>query len=254
MEVKSQKILSEAAAVVSMSDKEKQAAMQQKQRAEERAERANADAQRAREAASRAEQERGNAAQRVESMESKVRATQGRYRAVFMGIVVFTVTIAILSLVERHSVLAECGKWFTDRWDGAKIFLLSLKGLFLSGAAWIGDKLPENAPPFSGAAIAGVVALVLLVALVFALIWLFKRLGELVWKIQLEYCLDGGFKAIITVSAAISLFYVCLYLYQPIKSLVSLNIFSVWLLMSIAAAVIINGKELIKGIGEYIKR
>lgn len=211
----------------------------------ERAEAARSRAQRADEAKKAEEKKRREAEQWAQTAKGSERRTKERYTALFYGISIFTVTLAVLTAYSRSSVLAECGRWFSDR-----------GGNLISFFVWLGEAyqtLADNfATLFDGSQIVahglsiiilGAVAAGIGIGGVILARWIVVKARA----IREEYE-DGTFKGILTASIAISLFYVCLFLYEPIKSVLPLNIFSVWLLLSIIGAGVVNWKEIKGGV------
>lgn len=100
--------------------------------------------------------------------------------------------------------------------------------------------------------IAGVVSFVLAAFLILCL-WVFPKIKDLTEAIGKEDN-DSTLKAIISGSVAVSLLYVCLFLSEPIKEpLISLNIFSIRLLLSLMGGLLVNLPEIIKGTRHYFK-
>jgi uncharacterized membrane protein YGL010W len=100
--------------------------------------------------------------------------------------------------------------------------------------------------PIWGWVISGVVFFFIAILIIGAVVFFGSLLLSKAEDIGNEY-MDGAFKAMVTASVAISLFYVCLYLYEPIKAITPLNILTVWLLTAIVGAFIVNAGEIIGG-------
>ena len=240
-ELKNKELLKHAEEAKTLSDRAIERAKWEK----ERAEAAQSRAQRA-DAAKKAEEEKRRVAEhQAQTAKGSERRTKERYTALFYGISIYTVTLAVLTAYSRRRVLAECGRWFSDRWG-------NLVSLF----TWMGEIYQSLSGSFSllfgGSQIAahglaiiifGAVAVGIGIGGVLLVRWIASK----VRAIREEYE-DGTFKGILTASVAISLFYVCLFLYEPIKSALPFNIFSVWLLLSIIGAGVVNWKEVQGGV------
>jgi hypothetical protein len=202
---------------------------------------AEADAKREKE-----EKARLGAEEKAKRAKWSEEATKSRYMALFIGIVIFTIVIAILNAYSRRSVLVECGAWFVDRFDGLVSILSWIKSTYIACAEYFSGLFGIHAA--WGLIIAIVIYLIVVAAgvvgIVVALVFLLGKIDS----IREQYILYGEYKAMITASIAISLFYVCLFCYDAIKSAVSLNIFTVWLLMSLISSVLINLKEIVGGL------
>jgi hypothetical protein len=189
-------------------------------------------------------QQRQDAVSKMFVAKSEELRTKKRYKALFIGIVIFTITIAIMNAYSRRIVLGECWQWFVDRFGNIQSFFEGLEsfvegisgfsaGLFRIHSAW-------------GYLIALAVLVAIGSGLAYGVVWFILWFRDKVRYVKNMYD-DGGYKVILTVSMAISLLYVCLYLYEPIKGVVPLNIFSVWLLLSVIGAVAVNFKEIFLG-------
>jgi len=197
-----------------------------------------------------ANEEQRHEAQKRQEAEKKAKSaiasesdTKRRYTALFNGIMIITISLAILMAYSRHSIFAECGKWFSDRADNIRAI-----------TSWINTTYLSIAEIFSGipAVLCYIISVMIMLAGTAVVIMMFVsvcghfKVGTRVMSILGEY--DDGIKAIITVSVSISLFYVCLFMYEPIKNIIPSNIFSTWLWMSLIGTIVINGKEIIRGI------
>lgn len=227
---------------------EKDKAVAAAQRDRQRADRASADAYQARQEKTTADQKRWEAEDKVKIARGGELRTQRRYAALFLGIGIFTVAIAVMELIQRRAALVECGAWFAARASGLKTLFLSLKTLFLTVAAWISGILPEIFPAFSGYVLAGLVAVVVIGVVVGLLVALWQsKISEIISYTKMAYY-DGVFKAILTVAVAVALFYICLFFAEPIMAALPLNIFSVWLIAALISTLIINARELVEGV------
>ncbi|WP_024833466.1 hypothetical protein [Ruminiclostridium josui] len=91
------------------------------------------------------------------------------------------------------------------------------------------------------------VSIALLLALFFLLRLAFEEIAYKIQAIKRQYK-DGVFKGIISADITLSLLFVCLWFYEPIRHVLSLNIFSVWLLLSFIGCAAWNSKEIIGGL------
>ena len=163
---------------------------------------------------------------------------------VFSGFVLFSVFHAVISLIERRSVLKECGAWFANRGKGIASFSLWVKSSFIRLSVFFSGKLPL--PVAVCWIITAVIYAAALTVCVAVFRYIFMKLREK-WDDIAEECIDGTTKALIVVSSFFGLFYFCLYYYEAIKAVISVNIFTTWLLMCAASALGIYGKEIIAG-------
>lgn len=240
-ELQNRELIQSAAEAKTLRDEARQRAAWEKDRAEA----AQGRAERAAAARKEEEKRRLVAERQAEKARGSAQRTKEQYTALFYGIVIFTVTLAVLTAYSHRSVFVECGRWFVDRGS-------NLLGLF----SWLGVAYGSLQSGFStlfggseivahglSIVIFGAVAAGCGVGCAILLRWSKAK----VRAIKAEYE-DGLLKGILTASITISLFYVCLFLYEPIKSMIPLNIFSVWLLLSLIGAVAVNWREIKGGI------
>jgi hypothetical protein len=226
---------------------EKDKALKEAQKECERAEKFKADYEKEKYKAEQAEKEKHQADSLARYIEGKAEASKTAYKAVFTGIgIPYTLTIAIIMLVERRKVLLECGKWFSDRCNNLISLFLSLKNIYMSVVAFF-SKTFTGITSVWCYVITTFISLVVAASLFFLFCWIFSIVVVKLAAIKEQYK-DGLFKAILSISIAISLFYGCLYLYEPIKGIVNLNIFSVWMIISFISTIIVNLKEIVGGV------
>jgi len=173
--------------------------------------------------------------------------TKSRYTFLFVGIMIFTTILAILNAYNRRNVLIECGQWFIDRGRDIQTFFQWLVYLFRECAGFF-TMLTVSSDGL-GYIIAGVIFATGLMLLGIAICGLTK-IGGAGARTAKRHNGGGKLKAVITVSISISLFFVCLFFYEMIKSVTSRNIFSVWLMLSLVITIVVNLRE----IGREIKR
>jgi len=206
------------------------------------------EAKRARQQAEQEEQKRYKAQEKARKAEEQAQDTKMTYKSLFIGNGIVTLTFALLMAYSKRSVFIEMLKWFPDRLDTIKHSALWFKGIYMGAIALMIEHWKLSA--VGCYAIASIVSLVLLVGLFFLCRWLFREINYRIYAIQAGYT-DGLFKGVVSADIAISLFFICLWFYEPIKSMLPLNIFSVWLLLSIIGCVAWNSKEIVRGVRGY---
>ena len=227
-----------------MSDKSLQEAKKARQRATSEVDRAES----ARQQAKKEEQERYKAQEKARKAEGEKESTKTAYKSLFIGNGTLTLVLALLMAYSKRSVLTEMLKWFSDRLETIKGIVLWFKGIYIGAVTLMSEHWKLSA--VWGYLIASIVSLALFVGLFYLCRWLLREINYGIYAIQAEYT-DGLFKGVISADIAISLFFICLWFYEPIKSLISLNIFSVWLLLSITGCVAWNSKEIVRGVRGY---
>ena len=240
-ELKNKALLEEAKEAQNMSDE----ALQKAKRDRAAAERAWKQTELSESRRKKEEAARRDAEKSAAFAKWNAEATKSRYMALFIGIVILAGTLAVLNAYSRRSVLAECGTWFFDRFKGLLSFLAWVESSYIACAGAFSELFGIHAA--WGFIIAVVIYLLFASAGVFGVYKLFVFLRGKMGSIKRKYR-DGIYKGIITASVSISLFYVCLFCYDSIKSTVPLNIFSVWLLMSLISSALINLKEIVGGL------
>lgn len=191
------------------------------------------------------ESERHNAQQKAQLAESRVKDTRMIYKRLFIGNSIFTLVLALLMAYSKRSVFLEVLNWFPDRLKNLKSIALFFKDFYMGVVTLVIQNMKLSA--VWGYVTASLVSLALLMGLFFLCRWLLEEIGYKIQAIQEEYT-DRTFKEIISADIAISLFFICLWFYEPIKNILHLNIFSVWLLLSIIGCIAWNGREIVGGI------
>jgi len=165
------------------------------------------------------------------------------------NVVIWVVFIAMLTgtLVEHSAVLRECGQWFADRFESVKAICSGIAKAYTSIVAYI-EALGASI------AIGHIVAIVICLVAVVALVALFKWLivpcvVKLYENISQEYYnVDTDIRFTVCIAVICVLSVLCLFAYNFIKAYVSLNIFSVWLLLSLISTLLLNIRQIIDGI------
>ena len=186
---------------------------------------------------------RRDAELQTEVVKRNAKTLKNRYKVFFIGVSILTITLAVMNAYSHRSVLTECGQWFVDRGRGLLSLTIWGSSLFTGLAGYFTKRVPIEA---LGYVIAGVVFIAGIAGIGYVVCSLYCVLVKLFKKVRKEYK-DSTYKIIVTVSIAVSLFYVCLFFYEPIKSVVSFNILSVWLLLSLIGAIVVNLQEIIVG-------
>lgn len=240
-ELKNKELLRNAKEAQALSDKSLQEAKKARQRATSEVDRAES----ARQQAEKEEQERYKAQEKARKAEGEKESAKTAYKSLFIGNGALTLVLALLMAYSKRSVLTEVLNWFPDRLDNIKSIALWFKSIYMGAVTLMSEHWKLSA--VWGYLIASIVSLALLVGLFFLCRWLFEQIGYKKRAIKAQYT-DGLFKGVISADIAIALFFICLWFYEPIKSLISLNIFSVWLLLSIIGCAAWNGREIVGGV------
>lgn len=178
------------------------------------------------------------------SIQHELKRTLRLYTGLFTIMSVISLAIAITSIVGHSDAILECGRWFADRLGNLHTLFSTLKNEYMMVFTFTGNVFTKLAPLWCYV-ITSVISLAVAVGLFFLFCWVISMIIEKLSEIKRRYK-DGRLKAIISGSVAISLFYVCLYLYEQIKSIIPLNIFSVWLILSLIGVILVNFKEIMK--------
>jgi hypothetical protein len=168
--------------------------------------------------------------------------TSQHIKTLFTGLLLFTAALAVLNAYARAAVFAECVRWFTGLGGVVKACALWLYSSFFR----FKDEFSVRLPDLPAALYYAAPALLYLCAaavLVYLLVRLVKMLRKTVPVLGRQYK-HGAYKAVLTISVVISIFYACVFLYEPIKRLLPFNIFTVWLLLALLGAAAVNYKEL----------
>lgn len=235
-----EKLNEQAAAAQALSDRKNREA----KAAEERAERARASAQESEERKRKADQERWEAEQAKREAQDTTKRAQTRYKALFIAVDIYAALLTVLVSRERRSVFAEMGQWWVDRWHNIMSAGRGIGAAFMwvvhlaEGWGWY---------PAWRYVLAVGLALALLTGLFFLVSFLVTWIIEKAQYIKTRYH-DSFWKATVTVTTALGLFFICLWFYEPIRAVWPFNIFSLWLALSAIGAVTWSGRELYEGL------
>ena len=243
-ELKNKELLRKAKEAKALSDKSLQESKKARQRAISEADRAEI----ARQQAKQEEQERYKAQEKARKAEAEKESIKAVYKSLFIGNGTLTLVFALLMTYSKRSVLTEVLNWFPDRLDNIKGITQWFKGIYMGAVTLMSEHWKLSA--VWGYLIASIVSLALLVGLFYLCRWLLREIKYEIYAIQTEYT-DGIFKGVISADIVISLFFICLWFYEPIKSLIPVNIFSVWLMLSIIGCAAWNSKEIVRGVRGY---
>ncbi len=240
-EIKNKELLRKATEFKAMRDKALKEAEMAQQQVKTEADRAERALQQAR----NEEQERYKEQEKTRKIEGQARSSKMTYKNLFVGNSMFTVVLAFLMAYNKRSVFTEVLKWFPDRFNNIKGVFLWFKRIYIGAATLINDHWKLSVVWCY--VITSVVFIALLVGLFFLLRLVLEEIAYKIQAIKRQYK-DGIFKWVISVDITLSLFFVCLWFYEPIRHVLPLNIFSVWLLLSIIGCAAWNSKEIIGGI------
>jgi len=210
------------------------------------AERERAAAERERQKSKATEEWRQREEKARQSAENCKETLQRRYRHVFIGVAILTITLAVLNAYNNRNVLAECGQWFIDRWKNTVTIAGMLQGAYISLSDIIGKQLPKLTEVWrytvtSAVMLATAIVVIILLRLILTST---KRLRKKHSQ-KLREAFRNELKVIINIAMAISLFYCCLFFYEPITSFTTINIFSVWIILSTTTTFLIFFPDII---------
>lgn len=239
-EAENEKLSAESKKAVDLRDR----ALQEAERAAERARRDEARAREAEQRRADADRKQYEAEQATRQAQDSTRRAQTRYKSLFIGQLIFTVVLAALMAWSKRSVFSELGMWWADRAGDVVIAGRGIGKAFMWMAALLGHWGVPGAWPY---VIAAAVSTGLLVGLFFLCRRLWAALIVAVGRVRKQYR-DGVWKAVITVDIALGLFYICLWFYEPLRSVWPFNIFSLWLLLAAIGSIAWNLPEIKRGV------
>lgn len=218
-------------------------ALREAERAAEHARREEARARESEQRRADADRKQYEAEQAARQAQDSTRRAQTRYKSLFIGQLIFTVVLAVLMAWSKRTVLTEIGQWWADRAGDIVIAGRGIGKAFLWAAALLGR---WGVPGAWRHVIVGVVSIGILVGLFFLCRRLWAALIGTAKRIKGQYR-DGVWKAVITVDIALGLFYICLWFYEPLRSVWPFNIFSLWLLLAVIGGAAWNFTEIKEG-------
>ena len=169
----------------------------------------------------------------VHKVEAQSKSINDKYRRLFIGFFIFTVSLAVFFAYDHKNVLVECGQWFADRLGNIVSVGVSVRSMYLSLFGIVSNNFPGLTAERHK-----LITLVAAILVTVAVIALIRLLYTRAWKIRLitsrkiKMAAKNELKVIIIVSVSICLFYCCLFLREPIGSITTMNILSVWLILS----------------------
>lgn len=173
-------------------------------------------------------------------------------KSVFVGNLLLSVILLLFVTIQRKAIFKECGDWFKDRATNLYNFFLWLKdGLYRGTYQLIEGKLHAGEV---GSNLVTILVILLICAGLFMLLKKAKEEFDDKSFHALYYAKKGKpfkiLKSVISVDIAIGLFVACLTFYDPFKkAMPSLNILTIWLLLTFAGLLIWNGIDWVKGFG-----
>lgn len=166
----------------------------------------------------------------------------------FVGSLLLNVFLLVFVTILKKSVFLECRNWFKDRAVNIYNFLCWLKDVLYGGTyQFIEGKLHAGE---IGSTLLTIFVMILIVVGLSLLVIKAKDKFEMMRYDFTEYFYKKGttylmFKNVISADIAIGLFVACLVFYEAFKKLIpSLNIFSIWLLLTVVGIFIWYGADL----------
>jgi len=182
----------------------------------------------------------------IDNLDTSIR----NLKMALVGNLILSAILLLFVTIQKKAIFKECGDWFKDRATNLYNFFRWLKdGLYRGTYQLIEGKLHAGEV---GSNLLTILVILLICAGLFMLLKKAKEEFDDKSFHALNYAEKGKpfkiFKSVISVDIAIGLFVACLTFYEPFKkAMPSLNIFTIWLLLTFVGMLIWNGKELIKG-------
>jgi hypothetical protein len=239
--------LTSRAAAVTVKEKINQELSRENDKYSLKVENADRDKNKALNEKSKMNQRRKEAEEKAEKIVGQARAIRSKYLILFYSNVAFCVSLAIIFLSQHGPALMECGKWFIGMGRVIGGLFAWLAGLYtkIDGGIIHSWGLPVS--------VSLILTTILFLSVVGVIGFLLFRVGQLGHRlftnIKSEYH-DRLFKAAVSVDIAVILFFICLWAYAPLKAAFGggTNIFTIWLLFSVAGVLIWNGPEIVGGL------
>lgn len=188
-------------------------------------------------------------AEALEAERSEAKTVQ-KYRVILAFFLTLSTFQAVAALFQNLAFLNECGRWFFDR--GGDIIFLSRS--VASGFMAIIAKMNEAFPSISiawGYLVAIVVYLIIFAGVGFFFVLCCLFIGRRFQSIRDQYKI-GHLKAVLSAACGFGCFYMLLSFYSPIKAVLDeINVFSLWIVLTLLFIFICNAKEIVIGIQEY---
>lgn len=187
-----------------------------------------------------AEEERRKAQREAESYQKAQKLLTSGFSAVA---IICTVWV-IRELSQNRRVLAEMGGWFVSRWENILWILATLKSFFFI----VKNGLVQHMNDRAAVLLTVCVFLLILGLLLFlAILGIKKGIGSIQ---TLLGCYDenGVLKAVLSVTFSLAALLICVYLPESVRMKLPVNIFTVWLILSLISTVLVNLKEIIKAL------
>ncbi len=182
----------------------------------------------------------------INDMANDYNTVISQYSAYFMGMRIFIVVIGLLLLIEHKAVLQEGVKWVLARIDNISSLFIFLKDVYF----YVSDKFSlVGIPVIICYIITAILSALLIIIFIFISIKGIEFVKEKLSYIRKAYNTEiWQLKKSISISVVLSAFYICVFIYEPIKNILPINIFSFWQILSAIGIFVINYKEIKKGL------
>ncbi len=185
-----------------------------------------------------AEEERKKAQREAESYQK----AQKLLTSGFSAAAIICAVWVIRELSQNRSVLAEMGGWFVSRWENILWILATVKSFFFI----VKNGLVQHINDRAAALLTICVFLLILGLLLFLAIIGIKKGLETIRTLLGCYDENGGLKAVLSVAFSLAALLICIYLPETVRMKLPVNIFTVWLILSLISTVLVNLKEIMK--------
>jgi hypothetical protein len=175
-------------------------------------------------------------------------AIQDSYRRVFIGIVIFTVTLAVFVAYEHKRFFVECGQWFVDRWTSVVSISIFFREVYLLLFDFMVGKLPGLTAEWHYIITTATTLIVIAIALaLLRVLFIWAENARKFFRRRIRKAFSNELRTIVVISMSICLLYCCIFFYEPITKIVPMNIFSIWLIISAGSAIAVLLPAIFKG-------
>ncbi len=168
------------------------------------------------------------------------------YKTLLIGNGLLILIVSFFTAYSQKNVFNEMAKWFPDRWKNICDIALNICEFIIQFTGMIKTKSELSLGYSYLIAVAILLAIIYLIC--FALKKLHPGIKRSISRIKNQYYKNGLLKAIISIDIIVGSLYVCLFFCEQIKSIIPLNIFSIWLILSTSGCLTCNYPELKRGL------
>lgn len=193
------------------------------------------------ERAQEAEKEKQKYKNRIRDMDHDIRKTKETYKKLFLGQVILIIVLSGIFAYIKIEVFSQIIEWFIERGNNIKDIVISISSIYTNIFNIISNNLGISSPLSN---ILAILLVILMISISFIILSLIIRGTYILVLSVKERTKDKLLKRTMSGVITIAIFYICLLFSEEISSIIPLNIFSVWILLSLFSLIIYHILEI----------